>query len=229
MKPLSSSQLDDARPCRGCCRARPRAPARRRHSRGGTRCSTALTVVSSTDGFSRPFSARQPRQRRHALRDDAGMRRDAVVGLAVPGREIPCSSMSGAKNASARAELRHARAVAADHHERSSPARRAWPRSRARDRRAPGPRRRRRHCASDSGRPGCSNSAGDRAISHLSSTRAMERAQAAEHGGVVRGRRLAAVGDPGVKIGVRHLGQPLERVEHRPRSGRRSRRRRTGP
>ena len=68
----------------------------------GTRWSAALTVVSTTAGRSRPLSAREPRQRGHALRDDAGMRRDAVVGQAVPGRESS-TARSGAKNASARA------------------------------------------------------------------------------------------------------------------------------
>ena len=71
-------------------------------SRAGTRCSAALTVVSTTAGCSRPLQAREPRQRRHALRDDAGMRRHAVVGQAVPGREF-AAPRSRARRTPARA------------------------------------------------------------------------------------------------------------------------------
>ena len=57
--------------------------------RGGTRWASAATVVSSRRGFSkRGARAGEPRQRRHALRGDGGVGRDAVVGLAVPGREF---------------------------------------------------------------------------------------------------------------------------------------------
>mgnify|MGYP003694215197 CR=1 FL=1 len=48
------------------------------------------------------LQARQPRQRGQALRQDAAMRRDPVIGLAVPGRKLHHRQI-GAKNSSARA------------------------------------------------------------------------------------------------------------------------------
>ena len=54
-------------------------------ARGGARWSTALTVVSTTAGLS--VGRQEPRERRHPPGDDSGMRRDAIVGEAVPGRE----------------------------------------------------------------------------------------------------------------------------------------------
>ena len=82
-------------------------------SRAGTRCSAALTVVSSTDGLSRPFHARQPRQRGHALRHHGGVRRHPVVGQAVPGREFHGKKV-GAEEGERTRQCRHALAVAAN-------------------------------------------------------------------------------------------------------------------
>ena len=83
-------------------------------SRAGTRCTMALTVVSTISGLSLPVQARQPRQRGQALRQDAAMRRDAVIGLAVPGRELHHRQIGREEFQRAR-QLLHARPVAADH------------------------------------------------------------------------------------------------------------------
>ena len=66
----------------GAAESEPRATV----SRSGTRCSTALTVVSTICGLSARLA--DARQRRHAPRDDGRMRRDAVVRQAVPGGEL---------------------------------------------------------------------------------------------------------------------------------------------
>ena len=56
--------------------------------RGGTRCVSALTVATRMRGRSLGAARqREPRERGHALRGDRGVGRDAVVGLAVPGRQ----------------------------------------------------------------------------------------------------------------------------------------------
>ena len=57
--------------------------------------------------------AGKPRQRHHALRDDGGMRRDAVVRQAVPGREFQDLDV-GREKAERPRQHGHARAVAAD-------------------------------------------------------------------------------------------------------------------
>ncbi len=62
------------------------------------------------------FDARQPRQRHHALRHHAGMRRNPVVGQAIPGRKFQHLDVGGEKRQRAR-QRRHARTVAADHRE----------------------------------------------------------------------------------------------------------------
>ena len=95
---------------------RGRERLRRDQSRGGTRWSAALTVVSTTPGRSRPLQAREPRQRGHALRHDAGMRRHAVVRQAIPGGKLVDLDLGREERERAR-KLRHARPVAADHHE----------------------------------------------------------------------------------------------------------------
>ena len=62
------------------------------------------------------LQAREPRQRRHALRHDAGMRRHAVVRQAIPGGKLVDLDFGREERERAR-KLRHARPVAADHHE----------------------------------------------------------------------------------------------------------------
>ena len=83
-------------------------------SRAGTRCRMALTVVSRIGRTLAAFDAGEPRQRRHALRHHGGVRRDPVVGQAVPGREFEHFGVRREEGERAR-ERRHARAVAADH------------------------------------------------------------------------------------------------------------------
>ena len=56
----------------------------------------------------------EPRQRGHALRQHAGMRRHAVIGQAVPGREFQPLDLGREERKSAR-QRRHPRSVAADH------------------------------------------------------------------------------------------------------------------
>ena len=113
------------------------------NSRAGTRCSAALTVVSSTDGLVAALDAREPRQRGHALRHDAGIAatRGRRAGSPRPG--IPASDVGREERQRARQS-----APCAGRRGRSrqakSPAPRAARRPRARDRRAPGLRRRRR-------------------------------------------------------------------------------------
>ena len=133
-KPLSSSQLHDAVHRQHVAGRGRRATASRSALAPARAAAPALTVVSRIE---RPLAAlqpREPRQRGHALRDDAGMRRDAVVGLAVPGRELEHRDVG-------REERERARRAApcAARRGRSpagwSPARSASPRSRARDRR----------------------------------------------------------------------------------------------
>ena len=58
--------------------------------------------------------ARKPRQRGHALRHDAGMRRHAIVGLAIPGRKLQDFEV-GRKKRDRPRQRRHARTIAADH------------------------------------------------------------------------------------------------------------------
>ena len=114
MKPLSSSQRvtpSIAEHVAGRGRQRLRAPPGRC---AGTRCSAALTVVSRTDGRSRPLSRASRDSVVMRCADDAGMRRHAVVGQAVPGRELQHLDVGREERERAR-ERRHARAVAADH------------------------------------------------------------------------------------------------------------------
>ena len=84
------------------------------------------------------FQARQARQRGQPLRQHAAMRRDAVVGLAVPGRELQHIDL-GCEELQCTLQLRHARAVAADDGKADRPRASAWPRARAPDRRRPAP------------------------------------------------------------------------------------------
>ena len=70
------------------------------------------------DRGSLPLAPREPRQRQHSLRDGTRMRRDAVVGEAVPGRELEHRDFRGEEFERA-AELAHPRRVAADRDERS--------------------------------------------------------------------------------------------------------------
>ena len=72
-------------------------------SLAGTRCSAALTVVSRSDGRSRPLTRASRDSAVMRCATNAGMRRDAVIGQAVPGRETAATSRSGAKKPSARA------------------------------------------------------------------------------------------------------------------------------
>ena len=60
------------------------------------------------------LDARKARQRHHALRHRAGMRRHAVIGQAVPGREFQHLDVGREKAERAR-KRRHARTIAADH------------------------------------------------------------------------------------------------------------------
>ena len=109
------------------------------------------------------LDAREPRQRGHALRDDAGMRRDPVVGQAIPGRELQHLDVGREERERAR-QRRHARPVAADHQQRWSPARSARAAT-ARARSAiTSPSAPSATLASVSGRSGASSSAGDFAI-----------------------------------------------------------------
>ena len=62
------------------------------------------------------LDARQPRQRGHALRDEAGMRRDPVIGQAIPGRKLQHRQI-GREEVERAGERRHARPVAADDQE----------------------------------------------------------------------------------------------------------------
>src|SRR5581483_3472352 len=63
--------------------------------------------------------SRQPRQRRHALSEDTAVRRHAVIGLAIPGRELQHGQVGG-KKFQRPTELVHARAIAADHRKADS-------------------------------------------------------------------------------------------------------------
>ena len=141
------------------------------------------------------LDAGEPRQRRHALRHHAGMRRHAVVGQAIPGRKFQHLDVGREEGERAR-QRRHARAVAADHHEADRRRARRRRRPRGRDRRAPGLRRRRRRRQAVSGRPGASRSAGDRAWIRTARATASSRRgpssaaswnaiELSQHGGVV--------------------------------------------
>ena len=106
--------------------------------------------------------ARQPRQRGHALRHHAGIRRHAVVGQAIPGREFHHHDIGTEERQRAR-QRRHALAVAADHGKRNR--RRVGARRNARARSAStSPSAPSATCASVSALPGRNNSAGDFAI-----------------------------------------------------------------
>ena len=83
-------------------------------SRAGTRCMMALTVVSTISGLSLPVSRDSLASVVSALRQNAAMRRDAVIGLAVPGRELHHRQIGREEFQRAR-QLLHARPVAADH------------------------------------------------------------------------------------------------------------------
>ena len=61
--------------------------------------------------------AREPRQRHHPLRHHGGMRRDAVVGQAIPGREFQNFDLRG-EEAERPRQRGHARTVAADDRDR---------------------------------------------------------------------------------------------------------------
>jgi hypothetical protein len=73
--------------------------------------------VHRGEQHSRAFAAvyaREPRERRHALRHDGGMRRHPVVGQAIPGREFQHFDVGGEETKRAR-QHGHARAVATNH------------------------------------------------------------------------------------------------------------------
>jgi uncharacterized protein GlcG (DUF336 family) len=80
-------------------------------SRGGTRWSAALTVVSKTDGRSLPRT-RQPRQGDHPLRHDSGMRRSTIIRQAVP-RKLEYRHV-GRKEGESPRQRRHPWTVPAD-------------------------------------------------------------------------------------------------------------------
>ena len=107
--------------------------------------------------------ARKPRQRRHALRHHAGIRRHAVVGQAIPGREFHHHDIGREERERAR-QLRHA----LDRRGRSRRAmiagasgRAAMARARSASTRPSAPSA---TCDSVSGRPARSRSAGDFAV-----------------------------------------------------------------
>ena len=91
---------DDGVHRRPRCRARPTAPAPRR-ARAPARAARRLHRRQHDQRLVAAGERREPRQRGQALRQDAAMGRDAVIGLAVPGRELS-TGKSGAKNCSAR-------------------------------------------------------------------------------------------------------------------------------
>ena len=207
LEPLASR-----RPSPACCRARRTAIASRSASRGGTRCSAALTVVSTTPGRSRPLQAREPRQRGHALRHDAGMRRHAVVGQAIPGGKLVDLDLGREERERAR-KLRHARPVAADHQRGWSPARSASPRS-ARARSATiRPSAPSATPESVSARPGTSSSAGDCGLRHHAAP-PREIAHIRRNSAVSNSRGVARrAHHPGEQVRLRHVHQPLELVD----------------
>ena len=168
------------------------------------------------------LDAREPRQRGHALRHHAGMRRHAVVRQAIPGREFEHLDVGREEGERAR-QRRHARAVAADHRETDRGRGRAGghrageigehePFGAVGDagkmQRPPGRKPLRR-------RPG--------RISHVGGhlfvpggdviAAAVEGNQCREHRGVIRRRRALGAGDPGVEVGIGRFDQPLEIVE----------------
>ena len=85
-------------------------------SRAGTRCTIGVDRGQHDQRLVAAGQPRQPRQRGQALRQDAAMRRDAVIGLAVPGRELQHRQI-GRKEFQRARELLHPRPVAADHGE----------------------------------------------------------------------------------------------------------------
>ena len=133
-------------------------------SRAGTRCNAAFTVVSSTDGLSRPVDARQARQRRSCAappRRRCGETRS--YGRQSQAGNSRMSNVRTEERQRAR-QGRHALAVAADDAERNSPARLARAaivRARSASTRPSAPSA---TCASVSAFPACSKSAGDFAI-----------------------------------------------------------------
>ena len=88
------------------------------NSRAGTRCERGVDGRQQHRRLVAALDARQPRQRGHALRHDAGIRRHAVVGQAIPGREFHHLDLGPEERQRAR-QRRHALAVAADHGERN--------------------------------------------------------------------------------------------------------------
>ena len=108
--------------------------------------------------------AREPRQRGHALRHDAGVRRHPVVRQTIPGRKFHDFDVGPEERKRAR-QRRHALAVAADHGQRNR--RRIGRAAMARARSAStSPSAPSATCASVSACPGFNNSAGDFAICH---------------------------------------------------------------
>ncbi len=95
-------------------RGRQRLPGQRRARRHPLQ-----RGVDGGEHYGRAFAAlyvRQPRQHGHALRHHGGVRRHAVVGQAIPGREFQHLDV-GREEGERAGERRHARAVAADHGE----------------------------------------------------------------------------------------------------------------
>ena len=143
-------------------RASPHCLARRRSFsaatsfRGGTRCNRQSIVVATTRGRSNEDLAGVSREKpNHAPRDDAGVRRYAVVGLAVPGRELRRPRCRGRRSESARSERGHAVGSVAADDEQIAGRRRVGPRPPPR-----GPDRRRRDPSAPSGDRGRASAAG---------------------------------------------------------------------
>ena len=133
-------------------------------SRAGTRCRMALTVVSSTAGRVAACHARQPRQRRHALRHHSGVRRRPVIRQAIPGREFEHFDV-GREEARARATSIAMRAPSRQTTARLTAgalARAATARARSASTRPSAPSA---TPADSSGRPGVDRSAGERRVS----------------------------------------------------------------
>ena len=212
MKPLSSSQWVDA-VHRQHVAGRGRERLRwRRSPRGGTRCSAALTVVSRIEGRSRPLS--------RASRDSVvmrcatmpGMRRDPVVGQAVPGREIP-AARSRARRTRARATAPPCAARRGRSPGGSSPAafgRAATARARSAMTSPSAPSA---TPASVSGRPATSMAAGDVAISRLRRRLMKARRACGTAACRIPAGTPSSPMHPGEQVVIRHLEQPLEIVE----------------
>ena len=125
-KPLVSSQATRSSVDPNC-RARPRRLSLATTVASAARAAAAAPTVVEQDArpLARGFRAREARQHRHAPRRDRGVGRHAVVGLAVPGREI--QHLDIRRKTAGRPEVWRAAALSSDMQDGGPPVRASAP------------------------------------------------------------------------------------------------------